>query len=239
MAKGLDEILKERHPNGIKGILFMHSWTKIRRGLPFKGAIVGTLIGMLLLCLSNKDNYKLLRELLEISLSIMPNLLGFSLGGYALIVGFGNTALLKSMTVKLKDEKGSLFQKLSAILAFSVLLQVACLILSYLFMFLYNLNLSLIKHQEFTSMAYPVINGLAMSILLFMFIWMFLQLPFVVTNIFTFGQTHHFYLTVERVKENPHLFQKELELENLSIDNSTESSTDSHNTRYANNDPQA
>jgi len=194
--------LKERHKMGLKGILYIQNWKIIVKKIPFRATVIATFLTTILFTISKKSSYEILDYLIQMGLSVLPNLLGFSLGGYALIVGFGNTSLIKRMTRKLNKENASLFQKLSAIFAFGLLLQIASLSGAFFVGMIYKLDISLWQFSPFRNKLYSVLNFIACTLLIFIYYWTFFILPFIVTNIFSFGQTHHFYLTVEKITED-------------------------------------
>ncbi|SHL67573.1 hypothetical protein SAMN05444266_104362 [Chitinophaga jiangningensis] len=200
--RDLYSILKASHKPGLKGILRIQSWDKFRKKLPFQLSVIGTIFSAALFYYSPKSYYEILSFLLQLTLSILPNLLGFSLGGYALIIGFGNSSMIKEMTKKLEHENCSLFQKLSAIFAFGLVLQIISLTNSIFINIAYNLNLSVFDKFTCSKNIYPIINFLACILLIFPFYWALFIVPYIVTNIFSFGQVYHMFLTIDRIKDD-------------------------------------
>jgi hypothetical protein len=207
MAKKMDNNhpLKVAHQPGIKGILHIHGIRRASKKIPLRLAILFTFLTSLLFFGTAKSSYIILSSFIDIGISLLPNLLGFSLGGYALIIGFGNVSLIKSMTRRLSNENGSLFQKLSAIFAFGILLQISSLILTYVAKLIIQFDVSLLPNSlSARSTIYGIVNVFASIVLLFFYYWTLFIIPFIVTNIFSFGQTHHMFLTVEKLKEDKH-----------------------------------
>src|SRR5688572_18787831 len=66
--------------------------------------------------------------------SIMPNILGFNLGGYVLLIGLNSQSILDEITEPIGDNKYSLFQKKSAVFAFSIIIQAASILLGFTFL---------------------------------------------------------------------------------------------------------
>lgn len=69
------------------------------------------------------------------SLAVLPNLLGFSLGGYAVLLAFGDGRFLDAMRGPEPDEEYSPYLQASASLAWFVLAQILALIVSVFFEF--------------------------------------------------------------------------------------------------------
>ena len=114
--------IKDFHTVSWKGIKKIILKRKTFRKKPFICSIVTTfLICLLIAIYKNEHSYYLLKDITELVVSIFPNLLGFSLGGYAIVVGFSNNELIKNAT---KIGEYSVFQQLSAIFAMTVLFQI-------------------------------------------------------------------------------------------------------------------
>ena len=59
--------------------------------------------------------------------SIFPSILGFSLGGYAILIGFGDEKFLDALRMKNKDEKISPYMKINASFLHFIFIQFVCL----------------------------------------------------------------------------------------------------------------
>jgi len=188
--------LKKSHPTGLRGILKNFTWRKMFLKPPFLFSILLAVSWCYLTFNIRDNNYVDLLKLVDFNIAIFPSLLGFNLGGYALLIGFGNIALIKSMTES-QEGKASIFQKLSAIFAFSILLQATVLILAIVIRYFTDIGLSF-EVQDITAATF---NIALYFLLAFFSLWAIFLLPYVITNLFTFGQLHHFYLTIEKMKE--------------------------------------
>lgn len=62
--------------------------------------------------------------------SIVPSILGFSLGGYAMLVGFGDEKFLNALRCKDEDEKFSPYMKVNASFLHFIFIQFLCIIFS-------------------------------------------------------------------------------------------------------------
>ena len=104
---------------GIQKILFKRGTLK---KLPFIFSLILSLLFIsFLLIFDFPKLYDHLKVTSELILSFFPNLLGFSLGGYALVVGFSNLELIKRAT---KVDGHSIYQILNAIFALCIIFQV-------------------------------------------------------------------------------------------------------------------
>lgn len=59
--------------------------------------------------------------------SIFPSILGFSLGGYAILIGFGDEKFLNVLRMKDKDEEVSPYMKINASFLHFIFIQFVCL----------------------------------------------------------------------------------------------------------------
>ena len=133
--------IREDHPTGWRGIFDSYPIKTMVSDLPFLFSLLITILGVIAFIVTEKSSYVLLIWFIDMVKSLFPNLLGFCLGGYAILIGFGNTDLLKSLTRKLRSINKSVFQLLSAVFAFSLILQSVSLIISYVFSFFVQFNL--------------------------------------------------------------------------------------------------
>lgn len=188
--------IRKEHPTSFKGIYKSYSLKDVFESKPFWGSLILTFVFGGLFFFSDKSFYELLLVLNENVLNLYPNLLGFNLGGYALIIGFGNNDLIKGLTKKGKDKKNSIFQRLNGIFAFTLILQAFVLIFAFVSDFVISLDLG-----TSSTPIYYFTNGIALFVITFFGLWGILILPIVIANVFTFGQLHHFTLTKERIKD--------------------------------------
>lgn len=190
------EDIKRDHPTSYRGIIRAYSWRDIKESRPYIFSLVLSLLFLLLVCFSSKNLYQMIEFWKNQILSILPNLLGFNLGGYALIIGFGNTDLVSSLTKK-KKGKPSVFQKLSGIFAFTLVLQSFAFLLAYI--------IDVFMELEFYALSYTIyiiVNSIVLSLISFLGFWSILILPNLVINVFTLGQMHHLHLTKKRLIES-------------------------------------
>jgi len=185
------DILKN-HSLSIKGIYtpyickkLFHSW-----GLKFS-AILSIGCFLFLFFFPKVDYYILLSKIIDTNISILPSLLGFCVGGYALIIGFGHKEMLQKMSdpSDLSEGKNSMsfFQIMSSIFAASTIIQTITLLLSYIVLFIVNLEL-ICKNE----LICKIINIFTTALIFFFSIYSIVLIYYMVVNIFNFGQTMHF-----------------------------------------------
>jgi len=135
----------------------------------------------------------MLKKIIDKNISILPSLLGFCVGGYALIIGFGHKEMLQKMSDPDKKKNNmSFFQIMSSVFAISVIVQIITFLLSYIISFIIDL--------EFTSaneLLCNKINIFTISLVLFFSIYSIILLYYMVINIFNFGQIMHFCIRLE------------------------------------------
>lgn len=159
----------------------------------FISSLVISAIILFLSFLSKISSYFLMIQIADKTLNLLPNLLGFNLGAYILIVGFGSMDILSLLTTPLEKQKNfSLYQKLNSIFGITIIFQ----IFSLLFVFCIGVWDS-IQNDLFISFHIPdtYINGiniLGLFIVLFLSTYSILLLVNIVKHVFLFAQTIHF-----------------------------------------------
>ncbi|KAB7730108.1 hypothetical protein F5984_13070 [Rudanella paleaurantiibacter] len=194
MTNELEQIRKD-HPFGFKGIFYSYDYNEIRESKPFWLSILCSVILLIMTYFFEKQYYDVVLLLATQIIAIFPNLLGFNLGGYALIVGFGNSDLLQSMTRKSPKKSTSIFQQLSGIFAFAILIQIGAFISAFFVNFVIQL-----KFDPCERLLANSVNIVVTSVLSFLGLWGLFIIPNLVSNVFTFGQMHHFSLTMKRME---------------------------------------
>ena len=185
--------LLKRHKVSIDGI-FRNGYTieKILDSFVFKFSIVLTILFGVGLLYSNSVSNRILFMIDDLSstvLSTFPSLLGFSLAGYALIIGASDLKLIGRMSEPLKSNKQKLsyFQTTSCVFASSVLIQCITLILAFCVHIVVKQKLTL--DNECICL---ILNISVYMILVFFGLFSMFLLCSTVLNLFTYGQTVHF-----------------------------------------------
>lgn len=206
MSDGVDigKIAKKIHQPGLKGLLYIYLE---KRKLKIKKPIIFSLLLTLYFALIKHDFYELAISLIDQILTIIPNLLGFLLGGYALLIGFGNHKLLKESTKP--DRKGfiSYYQTFSSIFAFGLLGLILTLTTAWIFSLISKANSPIFIPTDIITF----LNALAFFVLSFLLAYSLTLLYDITINIFNLSQSHHAMLWVERMNEEAEKAEKKKE----------------------------
>jgi hypothetical protein len=190
--------IKELHLFGFSGILDILKIKGTFKKFPFYLSIFLSLTIVIFIAFNYSIKlYDFVEETSKLLLSFFPNLLGFSLGGYALVVGFSNTDLIKKGS---ETKKHSLYQILNAIFSLSIIFQVFTTILCFSIVWFVDVaskHINLINVELFSS----IINALLLFMLLFGSFYSLFLTPYVITNLFTLSQLNNLHLTIENLKD--------------------------------------
>lgn len=195
-----DDLLK-RHKEGFKGIFNRYTIRKFYKTKYFVFCLSLTCLLTIVPVLTSKGAesiYKLIEDVTTVVLSSFPSLLGFSLAGYALIIGTINIGVMRRMSEPQDSmNRLSFFQFVSSVFALSVLIQCATLLVAFI--------VHVVMKQEwsmFFSISSNWVNIPVYAILLFLVIESLVLLGNMIINIFTYGQTVHLCLRVEEELPN-------------------------------------
>lgn len=191
--------LKDRHQYSIKGIFPKYIIRKFLCSYSMLVSIVITFVlSFLIMFFRVKDIFVLLEDIIDITLNLLPNLLGFCIGGYALIIGIGNIDALKKMSSPMKKRDNlSFFQILSSIFAGSLVLQCITLLLSFIIKILLKLKLPAYSNQIAI-----IVNSLTIISVLFFSVLSVVLLYYTVINLFNYGQSMHFLIRLEKREQH-------------------------------------
>ncbi len=172
---------KKNKSFGLKGLGNIYN-----RKLFFKGAKMPAVICVVLAPLiyfTDISYYVLLTSLAETCIDLIPGLLGFILGGYTILIGFGDTNFLKWINRHHNNSNYSLYSKLNGVFAFVIIFQLATLIFSFLVLQVSNLNVSFFLFPDISE----EINLIAFIFLFFMLLYSLISVKDIVINVFNFG----------------------------------------------------
>lgn len=191
--------LKNRHQYSIRGIFSKYIIRKFlySRSMLISIAITAVL-SFLIICFRFKNTFDLLEEIIDITMDLIPNILGFCIGGYALIIGIGNIDALKKMSSPMKKRENlSFFQILSSVFAGSLILQCITLLLSFVIKIFLKIEIPALSN----SIAI-VINSLVIIVILFFSTLSIVLLYYTVINLFNYGQSMHFLIRLEKGEQD-------------------------------------
>jgi len=189
------ESLRETHKAGYEGLRRIYIKDKFFKSLRIP--IFTTLIVNIVFVIYNTDPYVLIISLINAVFAIVPNLLGFILGGYAIIIGLGNENFLKATATITKKKPISYYQKFSSIFALNLLSQSVTLIFSLVLFIIsqvtFNLPIQLAN----------ILNHIGLFIFSLSLFYTIFQIPTMIINIFSLSQAHHLFLYKEKIEHQP------------------------------------
>lgn len=191
--------LMDSHLYSIKGIFPKYIIKKFLCSYSIYVSLGITIILYLLMIFFQSENtFILLREIIGITLNLLPNILGFCIGGYALIIGIGNIEALKKMSLPMKKRDNlSFFQILSSVFAGSLVLQCVTLLCSFIINIILKLEI-----PAFSNQIAIMINSVVIISILFLSILSIILLYYTVINLFNYGQSMHFLIRLEKREQN-------------------------------------
>lgn len=199
------EEIKRKHKGNFKTLWLIYSKHKrLLKSIQLWFAVGFAIIFFLFswFCVNDSDGIMhIITIIVNKVLAIMPTILGFSLTGYVLFIGFGSSDFLKNITEQ-NDYGYSFFQHFSSIFAWCVLVQSTTLIFSFVISLVIDLN---IQYEYALVVNYTVL----FLTLLLTFYSLFLIVRFVL-NMFHFSQEVQYNYTEKRLIE-------EIEHENKQI----------------------
>ncbi len=197
--------IRKNHPMSLRGVFNRYILVKIIKST---GTIISLIFALLFVvflyvyCDSMNELYKFLGKTTDILLSLLPNLLGFCIGGYALIIGVCSMEIIKKMSTPLDNNKNKLsfYQILSSVFASTLIIQCFTLLLTYLVHLFILLELK--TSNELLGYAINIL--LVFILVLFSFLSISL-LYYTVINIFNLGQSVHFCVRLNNNNNNNEL----------------------------------
>lgn len=143
--------------------------------------------------ISEKESLFFVIKITDLIITLFPPLLGFSLGGYALIVGFTTPEFLRFITAQDSDS-ATIFQKVNGTFAISIFFQAMILLLGFV--------VSLFTSCEFDILYADYVNYSVVYLLLLALVWGIFTIKDMVINIFNFGQLRHYKQKKDLNQEN-------------------------------------
>lgn len=177
---------------GIQAILRIYN-----RKLLLKGAIMPFILTFIIVALFSifgKVDISILGVVVDLILTIIPSLLGFVLSGYALLIGFGNIEVIAKKSKKDNDSsenKPTLYQKVSAVFAIGLIMQVLLLVFTFGLKILLKVELPCLCGNISIC---NITNYIIFTLLIFGLFYVVVMIKDLVINIFNFSQVQHFYI---------------------------------------------
>lgn len=195
------EQIKKNHSSKWPVIWYIYNKNqKFYKGVMFLTSSVFSLFIIITSIVLEVDFFRLICEITDLYISIIPNLLGFNLGAYALLIGLTSSTFLPHLTKGI-DKDVTFFQKASSVFAFCIALQALTLIFAFVIKQIVLLQeLSDKAHIFLNNDIISLINVSIFFILNFIGIYSILLILMLVKNIFGLSQTANFFSGVENIK---------------------------------------
>lgn len=140
--------------------------------------------------------------MLSINLSIIPNILGFAIGAYALLIsGFSEKILIKIAKTRLKEKKlpYNSFQKTSAVFGMAIFMMTIALLVNYLSQII--IDTGFFYSIKVSACLAVVLNTFLLLLLNIISIYAILLIFNTIINLFAFSQFISAILTIEKKED--------------------------------------
>lgn len=179
------------HDGGLRRLLIIYN----QNGALWKGPLLITSIffdTVLILGLYSftPDLFKFLSDVTDLYITVLPSLLGFNLGAYALLIGLASTDLLGNLS-RAEVKKYSTFQRASSVFGFCVLLQAVALIVAFAYKLEISIADEIIPHLALKTA--NIINLVGIFILNAFGFYSIFSLIAVIRAVFSISQAAHFF----------------------------------------------
>jgi hypothetical protein len=151
-----------------------------------------TIIFLVIFYLLHGDSYMFIKELTTQAIAFIPNILGFTIGGYAFLIGVNSSTLLNKITEPQSHSKYSLYQEASASFAINLVIQACTFVISYCVHFIILLEEGSKISNNLSECTTAVVNHTILSILCLLFISSLFMIIQIIVNIFDFSQLIHY-----------------------------------------------
>ena len=147
------------------------------------------------------EPYSLIIDVKNNIITFLPSILGFTIGGYALVVGFVQSNMMNKISEPLLDEDYSLYQRMTSTFALNLIIQGFGLIVAYFYHYVIYID-SNAKQQLIADLnILKFINYVGLWFLAFNFLISLFLVVQIIINIFNFSQLHHYTVNIEKVDQ--------------------------------------
>lgn len=167
-----------------------------------KTPIVLSLLTVVLIKIFNINTYLLIKEITNSIISFLPGILGFTVAGYTLVVGFVQNEIAKKISIKREGKKYTLYQTISATFALNIITQAFGLIFGFLVHFIIFFDENKTVPINISNKLIDYINVVGLIIISYWFIFTLLLTIQVIVNVFNFSQLYHYFTTNEIKQDN-------------------------------------
>lgn len=200
ITKHTTDTLKETFITGLSAVFKIAGYKKTFFSVWFtKAPIYISVVAAIILYFFKIDFYIGIVELKTQMIAFLPGILGFTIAGYSLMVGFIQAGMLDKITEPSKDTNFSLYQKMSSTFAVNVILQAIALIIAYTVHFVIFIDTNRKLTFIIPSCLICVANILGFILLTYWFFISLFMVIQIVLNIFSFSQLHHYFVNKQKV----------------------------------------
>lgn len=195
---------------GWKQIWALYGWKELfsKKNKPFYFSLIFAFIILVIiysldvLKIRINSTYEHIGVIIDLGISILPTLLGFNLGAYALIIGFlTNKLLVKALTKKKDGYPSDPLQRISSIFAINIITQAFTLLCIFLLKIFIGLKIPSLDIYFCNIELSVTINYLIFFSILFLTLYSVMLLIQNAINIFDFSQLFtHFAIKEENDK---------------------------------------
>lgn len=189
---------------GIKGIFDAYTWKDI---FTSPSLYIPLFFSLFVIFINYVYGYNInnsLFKLVEINTSVFPNIIGFNLSAYAIVLSYSGLEIAKNFMKPLPNKSHSLLQKTSAVFAFSVLIQCLTLIISFIVYILMSDEKAVDNMKEMIdfSLCWKFLIKVVYFLILFLALYSINLLMYTVINIFNIGQASHYLISKDNKKKD-------------------------------------
>lgn len=197
-----NEEIKINHSNSWKKLWKIYNKDNSGyKGIMLWVSITLNLIIIIYSALGKVDPFSLLEKYVVLYIEIIPSLLGFNLGAYALLIGLASTSFLNKMTKGI-NEGYTFFQRASSIFGFCIAVQAVSLIFSFIvkeFIEIQNIK-NFSAPYIFSNDEACIFNYIVLFIINFVGIYSITLVLMIIKNIFGISQTANFFNGLENLR---------------------------------------
>lgn len=178
----------------------LYGWKELfsKKNKLFYFSLIVTILIVIALSIAKITVFELVEKVVDLSNSIMPTLLGFNLGAYALIIGFlSNKRLLEALVEKDDTSRFDRLQRISGVFAINIIVQAFTLLCSFLIKIFIELEISSFDFCIYGEQGSDIFNLIIFSFIFFFTMYSVVLLIQNAINIFDFSQLFSHFATKE------------------------------------------
>lgn len=154
-----------------------------------KWPLLCTLMILPVFIFSTRTSLFFIAEITSLIISIIPNVLGFLLGGYALLMGFSGSNIVETMS-KSKDDKPTLYQKQNTVFAMALFALFLGLVTGVIVELVLKAEIVIpLPYADYLPI--EQFNYVILCLLCYMLFYAVFAIKDMVINVFNFGQLVH------------------------------------------------